>query len=59
MTHLEAVKFMESHGFRVHLEFDTQTAQVNDWKPMYIDQFVAYVTGFKEGMHWGYEGIAP
>jgi hypothetical protein len=59
MTHHEAVKFMESHGFRVRLEFDTGTAQVNDWKPMAVSAFVAYVTGFKEGMHWGYEGNAP
>jgi hypothetical protein len=59
VTKLEAIKFMESHGFKVHLEFDTGTAQIDDWKPMTVSEFVCYADGFKEGMHWGYEGIAP
>lgn len=59
MTKFEAVKFMESHGFHVRLEFDTGTAQIDDWTPMTIGEFVAYADGFKEGMHFGYEGIAP
>jgi hypothetical protein len=57
MTKFEAVKFMESHDFCVRLEFDS--AQIDDWKPMKVSEFIAYVTGFEEGMHWGYEGIPP
>jgi hypothetical protein len=59
VTKFEAVKFMESRGFRVWLEFDTGTAQIDDWNPMTVSEFIAYADGFKEGMHWGYEGNSP
>lgn len=58
-TRSEAIKFMESHGFKVWLELDAGTAKIDDWEPMSIREFMAYASGFREGMHWGYEGNPP
>jgi hypothetical protein len=59
VTKFEAIAFMESHGFKVHLELYAGTARIDDWEPMTVREFVCYADGFKEGMNFGYEGIAP
>lgn len=55
MTRAEAIGVVNRAGHKVRLEFDTQTAQVDGWKPMTIGEFMAYATGLVEGRQIGVE----
>jgi hypothetical protein len=48
MTRAQALAIAESFGHKCVLDFNTTSVQVDDWKPMSVREFMAYVTGLQE-----------